>query len=190
MKPLETNQRVLTWLCGVRPNESDKNGKNISHIILTLSIILVHLLAVISSVVFIYRNVSVNLEETLFSLLYNVGNSSALYQSVAIILLKDKLTEIFERLSKVYDKSKKKHFIDKVMRSHNIFFNLDKTSESFHLLKETNEKCESAWTIFFKYILGGFAISTAINATISVLYCYTTNGYFDVKHVYYPYRFM
>lgn len=118
MNLLETNKQVLMWLCGIPPKEFDKKWKNIPYIILTASVIMVHSLAVISSAVFIYKNVSVSLEETLFSLFHNVGNSSTLYQSIAIILLKKKLTEIFESLSKIYDQSKtmnSKHFVNKSM---------------------------------------------------------------------------
>lgn len=107
MKPLESYQQVLMWLCGSPPHASDSNQRKIAYIALTSMAITANLLSVISSTVFIYRNVSVNLEETLYSLFHNVGSMSSLYQDIATVLLSHKLIRIFENLALIYDQSKK-----------------------------------------------------------------------------------
>lgn len=105
MKPLRTNQRVLMWLCGVPPNESDSKRKKTAFVTLTLSVIIGHLFLVVAGAVFIYRNVSDNLEEALFSLFHTLPTASMLYQSVVTVFLCRELAGIFEELSDIYNTS-------------------------------------------------------------------------------------
>lgn len=106
MKPLETNQRVLIWLCGFPTDSSASKWEKIAHIAFTLIVIATNLLSVVSSSVFIYRNVSINLEETLFSLFHTFASASMLYQSIAIVILCRELAAIFKTLANIYDASK------------------------------------------------------------------------------------
>lgn len=105
MKPLKTCQRVLMWLSGVPPDESDSKGEKTQYILLTLIIITSHLLAAISGSAFIYRNISIDLEETLYSLFHTIGSWSTLYQCIATIVLRRKLNAIFTSLAKIYSES-------------------------------------------------------------------------------------
>lgn len=109
MNPLESYQRMLMWLCGFPPHASDSKRQKIAYIALTSVAITANLLSVISSTVFIYRNFSVNLEESLYSFFHNVGSMSSLYQDIATVFLRQKLIRIFENLAFIYDQSKK-HF--------------------------------------------------------------------------------
>lgn len=106
MKPLETSQRVLTWLCGYPPDKSETKRMKIAYIAFTLSVITGHLLTLLAGAAFIYKHVSVNLEETLFSLFHTVGSLSMLYQSIGTIVLRRNLMTIFEGLSRIYSESK------------------------------------------------------------------------------------
>lgn len=111
MKPLETNQRVLTWLCGYPPNESTGKSKRIAYIVFTVNVIIAMTLFVAAGANFIYRHISISLEESLFSLFHTLGAVSMLYQCVAIVVLRHELAAIFDGLSKIYNESEENlHF--------------------------------------------------------------------------------
>lgn len=105
MNPLELYQRVLMWLCGLPPKKSDGKHMRFAYMTLTLCVIVGHLLSLVAGAIFIYRNVSINLEETLFSLFHTIGSVSMLYSSIATVLLCRKLPVIFGGLSNIYNKS-------------------------------------------------------------------------------------
>lgn len=106
MKPLETNERVLIWLCAFPIDKSTSKWEKCIYIIFTLCVIMTHLLSLIFSSVFIHQNVSINLEETLFSLFHTFSSASMLYQSIATVFLCHKLAAIFKTLANIYDASK------------------------------------------------------------------------------------
>lgn len=106
MKPLETNERVLMWLYLFPPNEFARKRMKIAHVVFAMSVIMTHLISVIVGAVFIHRYMSTNLEETLFSLFHTIAAASMLYQSIGTVILRHKLTAIFEGLSKIYNESK------------------------------------------------------------------------------------
>lgn len=106
MRPLELCQRVMMWFCGIPPDEDAAKWKRMAYTAFVSGIIMVHLASVISSAEFIRRNVSVDLEITLLALTCNIGSSTALYQSVATVLLRHKMIEIFNSLSKIFEESK------------------------------------------------------------------------------------
>lgn len=104
MNPLETNQRVLMWLCGFPPNESSTKIERIAYIIFTLSIISSYSLSVEAGITFIIKTYAINLEETLFSLYHTIGSLIMIYQTVATVIFRRQITGIFEGLSKIYNK--------------------------------------------------------------------------------------
>lgn len=114
MKPLEINQRVLTWLYACSMIELAGKWRQFAKIVFTLSIIITHLQSVIACTVFIYKNVLNNLEETLFSLFHTIGALSTLYQAIATVLLKHKLQAIFNGLTKIYNDSKREFKFNQV----------------------------------------------------------------------------
>lgn len=105
MRSLKTNQQVLTWLCVFPPEKCVSTWKRIADIAFTLIIVVGQLLCVISSASFIWKYVSTNLEESLFSLVHSIPGSGTLYQGVVILILRRSLIAIFDQLSKIYDKS-------------------------------------------------------------------------------------
>lgn len=106
MQPLETNRRVLTWLCGLPPNESDSKRQKIGYIAVASCVILSHFFCVIAIATFLFRMVLVDLELTLFALINGVGAASMLYQSIITIRLRREIASIFETLSDIYNQSK------------------------------------------------------------------------------------
>lgn len=64
----------------------------------------------------------------------------------------------------------------------------DKNEVALRYLGEANESSEWMWTFYFKYtaaLLGGMTATSLL----SVLYCYLTQGHFDVNHFYRPGNF-
>lgn len=84
--------------------------RKIVHIVLVPSVIIIisFLLFLAASGIFIYRNILVNLEETLFALFHTVGALNGLYLSIATVLLRRKLITIFNGLTTIYNESEKK----------------------------------------------------------------------------------
>lgn len=106
MNPLESNKLVLTWLCGQPLKESASRWERIAYIAFTSFIMIGHLWSVVASSVFIHRNISDNLEETLFALMHVVSGGSMIYQMIITYFLRQKLASIFRRLSTIYRESK------------------------------------------------------------------------------------
>lgn len=107
MNPLETNRQVLTWLSGIPPHESDSKRKRIAYIAFTVGSVSIGVTAAIASATSIYQDVSVNLEDSLYSLITFIGGLQVLYQSIAIVFLRHKLLKIFEKLLTIYNESEK-----------------------------------------------------------------------------------
>lgn len=105
MKILKTSQRVQMWLCGFPPDDSVSKWKRCAFVLFTSWIILVHSTSIIAGVTFIYRNVSINLEATLFSLYHTMGSTSMLYQSIVTVLSSRGIAAIYQGLSKIYNES-------------------------------------------------------------------------------------
>lgn len=105
MKPLETNQRVLIWLCGIPPHITVSKRKRIAYIAFTLCVIVGNLLGVISGTIFIHKNVSIDLEVTFCALIHTLASANMLYQSIATVLLHRKLAATFDELANIYNES-------------------------------------------------------------------------------------
>lgn len=105
MDPLQTCRRVLTWLCGVPPEESASKQEKIQYIVFTVVIMMIHVVGVICGAVFIYRKVSIDLEATLFCLFHTAALLQTFYQTIATILLRRKFIVIFENLKQIYNES-------------------------------------------------------------------------------------
>lgn len=91
-------------LINLQANEKE----SLTWFLLRVGIILVHSASVMASTEFIHRKVSIKLEITLFALFYDIASSASLYQSIGKALLRHKMLEIFDDLSKIYDESKTK----------------------------------------------------------------------------------
>lgn len=111
MNPLKTNQLILTWFGASPSHESLSKWIRIARCMFTLSVIIANFLSVFAGVLFILKFISINLEEAIFALFHTIAYSNMLYQSVMIVVLRRKLTTIFEHLSKIYDKSKESMLI-------------------------------------------------------------------------------
>lgn len=106
MKPLKANRQVLTWLCGVPPEECASQRQRIAHVVFTSIVIIGNFLAMIAGATFVYRNVTINLDDTFYGLINTFGSANMLYQSIVTVLLYRQLAEIFDGLASIYNESK------------------------------------------------------------------------------------
>lgn len=106
MRPLETNQLLLTWLYAFPPDESSIKWKRIVHFVFSSGVLIAHFLSVMAGGTFIFKFVSIDLEEAIFALFHTIAACNMFYQSIVIVLLRHKFTAIFKDLSTIYDKSK------------------------------------------------------------------------------------
>lgn len=104
MNPLKTSQRVLAWLC-ICPFDESAN-KRTKIIIFALSIFAANLCSVAASVAFFFTFVSINLEESLYSILQIAAYFYVTYAMIMTFISRRKFNTIFEKLSKIFDTSK------------------------------------------------------------------------------------
>lgn len=106
MNPLSQNREWLVWLsvCSTEKNESRK--KKIQRYAFTLATILGIILPLIASVVFFFKFISTNLERALNAISVSIGLFCSLYIIFVALFARQKITEIFDNLSQLYESCK------------------------------------------------------------------------------------
>lgn len=105
MEPLHTSRRVLTCLCICSFDKTTSMKEKSIYITLSVSIIFAEIFMLIASVVFFMKNVSTNLEESLFALLQIAGLVGSLYIMATAYISQHKIMSIFDSLSQIYTSS-------------------------------------------------------------------------------------
>lgn len=106
MKPLETNQLVLTWF-GLSPaDKAPTKWQKILYKASTFLLILSILSIFISSLAFFYRFVLIDLEKALYAVYQFVGLFSALYLCMVAYLSRPQINSTLNQLSNIYHESK------------------------------------------------------------------------------------
>lgn len=101
MQPLITNRKVLMWLNLCSTDKTIVEWKGVINIIFTLISVFVTLF-LIASTVFFWKNISTDLELSLFALYQIPPTLGALYESAVMFFSKHKVHTIFEQLSAIY----------------------------------------------------------------------------------------
>lgn len=57
-------------------------------------------------------------------------------------------------------------------------------------LVEVNDKCERLWSIYSKYVMKGYAISTILMAILSIGQSMIDEGHFNADNLYRPFKIM
>lgn len=107
MKPLVKSQEILTWLC-ICPTENASKWKRFAHLFFTLSIILLVCSLMVSSVVYIFQFLLIDLENTLYAVGQIPCWSPVLYSFIMALIKRQKITALFTKLNKIYDIRKSK----------------------------------------------------------------------------------
>lgn len=106
MIQLETTQLLLAYLYAFPPDKNASRRKKVCYFVFSSSIIVINLLSVTSGGFFIFKNASINLKEAIFALYHTCVCCNVFYQAIIIIILRKKLTALFERLTDIYNESK------------------------------------------------------------------------------------
>lgn len=198
MIPLETSQLLLKWLYAFPSDDLAPKWKRIAYFMFASIVIFVLVLAVISGSFYIFEFILIDVEGAIFALFHTLGLFNMLYQSIMIVVLRNKLNEIFKSLSKIYNESKCFYFVlffFIFIHQHFKFiqFNMYILSEGkdlYPILVDTNKQCEWIWSLFIEYIMKAVFVIAITMSVVSVLFCYIFNGYFNVNHAYHMLKFM
>lgn len=110
MKPLVTDQRVLTWLCLLPPKGNISKGRKRLFILLVLGIIIANLTVFSSSLMYVIKYASIDLQETLVGLCQTIGVIPMTNSIGIAFMLRHKIPPVFEKLSEIYDKCMNLYF--------------------------------------------------------------------------------
>lgn len=103
MKPLQTNKRVLIWLCMCSPNKKDSNLlKKIYRIAFALMIFIFNLWVVTAHLAFFWQFHSTHLDESLFALTNSTAFSIVMYIMIYAFFTRHQIRRIFKNLWKIY----------------------------------------------------------------------------------------
>lgn len=103
IKPLETNRRVLIWLCMFLPDETASKREKLTYIVFTVCGVCTILSMLAASVTFFVKFVSIDLEESLYALVKISAYLCLTYMMIVVFILRHKISDIFEKLSTIYD---------------------------------------------------------------------------------------
>lgn len=196
MKPLVTDQRIMTWLCLLPAKENISKGRKGVSLLLVLGIIVANLTVISSSSMYVIKYASVDLQETLVGLCQAIGVIPMTNSIVIAFVHRHKIPPIFEKLSEIYDKCMNlfqiKSVINLSQKKFDVAFHsfLVKYKDIFRYMAQANNNSKRLWNVYFKFIMNGFLIAIAIPSIVSILICWHRNGYFDKALVFHPYKFV
>lgn len=104
MKPIERIREVFNWLCLKSFDKTITFGRKALYTLCGSAVFLSNVYALITSVEFFRKKISVDLEECLFALFQILGCFAVTYTTVAMFLQRDKITKIFQTLTDIYKK--------------------------------------------------------------------------------------
>lgn len=103
MVPLETNRRILLWMCVYQSDEIISWQKRWAHYGFTAFIMIGNFIAILFSLAFFIENVAKNFEESLFAVLQIFGPVSMIYITTIILILRQQITDIFKTISTIHE---------------------------------------------------------------------------------------
>lgn len=106
MKPLVTNRRVLTWLCVYPADATTSKLKQLAYILFSLIVFAGILSSLMASIAFFWKYVLVDLEVALYAVSQIAAAASILYAIVMTLFSRQGITNIFQKLTKIYETSK------------------------------------------------------------------------------------
>lgn len=197
MGPMSVNRHVLLWLYMLPPLENASRWTKMASICLSSSVCITLAGCVISSITFISRFVTIDLKDTLYAMFPTIACSGLVYVHIVAILSRQNISDLFQKLSQIYQTSESLHFkknwaISKtaILNFKIPFAHLATDEKSYRFLALASNKSNKYWQYYFKYVLSGFAMSSVTMSTASVWFCWLLNGQFDVKYLYHPHKLM
>lgn len=106
MKPLLTNQKMLTLLCICPADETKRKWIKCMYITFSCVVITMEMCALCSSALFFRKNVSIDLDAALFALFQIFAMLETIYTYIVALVIRYKICDTIETLTSIYDKSK------------------------------------------------------------------------------------
>lgn len=107
MQPSESVKKVLTFLYMCPPEENSSKIKKILCVTFSFGTMTVMALASLSGAVFAIKYMSIDFEKCLFAMFHTVATSTLLYMLIAIILSRNKMANILNSISNIYELASK-----------------------------------------------------------------------------------
>lgn len=106
MKPLITDQRILTWLCVLPAKENTSKWEKRAYIALVLAVIMGPPSVFLFSSMYIVKFMSIDLIEVLCGFYQAIAAITAANAIVVTFFFRHKIPPVFEKLSEFYEKCK------------------------------------------------------------------------------------
>lgn len=103
MRPLESLQRVLTWLCACPAEQSASTQKRRAYFAFSLFLFVSALSCGLSGGVFMIKYIKTDLEGCFYCLFEVAGAITMSYLIAFAVLSRHKINAIFEHLATIYD---------------------------------------------------------------------------------------
>lgn len=105
MRPLATNQRVLTWLYLYPIDNETSKWKQRAHVAVGITAFITIGVIFIAGAVYVRQFITIDLQEALFALIHVALTIDSLSAIVILFLARDQIKMVFEHLSDIYNKS-------------------------------------------------------------------------------------
>lgn len=103
MKPLQTNKRMLIWLCMCSPSSKDSNVlTKVYHIAFALTVFIFNLWVVVAHLAYFRKFRSTHLDDSLFALTNATAFSVVMYSMIYAFFTRRQTRRIFKNLWKMY----------------------------------------------------------------------------------------
>lgn len=196
MKPLSNYRQVLMWLCICPTDETVSKHQKMLCVAFSVFFNASSLSFIVASLTYFIESSSTDMGKLFFTFLQTIGVLGEMYMMAIAFILRQKITAMFDHLSEISETSKytqnqkkKKHLRHNCQC--NFSMHLDKNSDSFRFLAQTNKMCDWMWHIYFKYVLIGIIFFISIICIISVLISSMLNGSLNIyEHLFHPHQIM
>lgn len=107
MKPLVTNRKVLTWIGILPAAERTNKFRKLIYITFYFALTSSSGFALFTSLTFMLKYMSTNLEDCLYALFQVAADMNLVYMMVIALILRRKIAALFDRLTEIYNERKK-----------------------------------------------------------------------------------
>lgn len=126
MQPLSLAQQVLPWICMSPLRETTSKSKILAYRISIIVFFIMKLNAIAAGGAYVCKFISTDLEGSVFAFSMTLGVVGVTYMMIVLICSREKVSSIFEQLTKIYKACKCQHKLThcnpKLTRTNHNFF--------------------------------------------------------------------
>lgn len=102
MEPLVTTRKVLTWLWMYSDKNNSNKWEKLGHFASGQLCLISQLLSFAGTAAFVIKFASIDLGQSLFAFMFVSGHFNAAFSITQAMLSRNKITQLFNRLSNIY----------------------------------------------------------------------------------------